>query len=243
MALIKCSECGKEFSDKSPACPNCGCPVSEMKIGSDVPIDSSVKSKKKSKKWLIIIQIIILLICCCVGGFLFYQHRKQEDQKAKAEAERTQYIDNLNSFAQYAVLGASKSEETCNLIKSVWYNTIYKQSDSSTDKYTKKGFSFNEDFNNSLKNLMASDTYSSSIAQIKKANESVDSLYKKLQSPPEEFEKCFDVVDKLYDSYSKFSTLATDPSGNLQQYSDNFEKLDSDTLSLFDKLKTLIPDK
>ena len=27
MALIKCTECGKEFSDKAPACPNCGCPT------------------------------------------------------------------------------------------------------------------------------------------------------------------------------------------------------------------------
>lgn len=26
MALIICTECGKEFSDKAPACPNCGCP-------------------------------------------------------------------------------------------------------------------------------------------------------------------------------------------------------------------------
>ena len=27
MALIKCTECGKEFSDKAAACPNCGCPT------------------------------------------------------------------------------------------------------------------------------------------------------------------------------------------------------------------------
>lgn len=27
MALIKCSECGKEISDKANACPNCGAPV------------------------------------------------------------------------------------------------------------------------------------------------------------------------------------------------------------------------
>lgn len=27
MALIKCPECGKEFSDRAAACPNCGCPV------------------------------------------------------------------------------------------------------------------------------------------------------------------------------------------------------------------------
>ena len=27
MALIKCSECGKVFSDKATACPNCACPT------------------------------------------------------------------------------------------------------------------------------------------------------------------------------------------------------------------------
>ena len=31
MALIKCPECGKEFSDKANACPNCACPVEREK--------------------------------------------------------------------------------------------------------------------------------------------------------------------------------------------------------------------
>lgn len=30
MALIKCSECGKEISDKALSCPNCGCPVQSI---------------------------------------------------------------------------------------------------------------------------------------------------------------------------------------------------------------------
>lgn len=32
MALIKCGECGKEFSDKASACPNCACPVEREKV-------------------------------------------------------------------------------------------------------------------------------------------------------------------------------------------------------------------
>lgn len=31
MALITCPECGKEFSDKASACPNCGCPITYIK--------------------------------------------------------------------------------------------------------------------------------------------------------------------------------------------------------------------
>lgn len=42
MALIICPECGKEFSDKASACPNCGCPISEM----NVSVDSSVKKSE-----------------------------------------------------------------------------------------------------------------------------------------------------------------------------------------------------
>lgn len=30
MSLIICTECGKEFSDKATACPNCGCPTLEI---------------------------------------------------------------------------------------------------------------------------------------------------------------------------------------------------------------------
>jgi len=35
MALIKCTECVKEFSDKAEACPNCGCPT-EYSIKNDI---------------------------------------------------------------------------------------------------------------------------------------------------------------------------------------------------------------
>lgn len=36
MALIKCSECGKEISDKSQTCIHCGCPLSEINFLSNV---------------------------------------------------------------------------------------------------------------------------------------------------------------------------------------------------------------
>ena len=40
MALIKCSECGKEISDKATTCIHCGNPIFEEKI-----------EKMKKKKW------------------------------------------------------------------------------------------------------------------------------------------------------------------------------------------------
>lgn len=46
MALIICSECGKEFSDKAPSCPNCGCPT----IESLTPPDLADKVESKVEK-------------------------------------------------------------------------------------------------------------------------------------------------------------------------------------------------
>lgn len=49
MALIICTECGKEFSDKAPACPNCGCPTdcivesAEEGNGQENTIDSDIE--------------------------------------------------------------------------------------------------------------------------------------------------------------------------------------------------------
>ena len=40
MALIKCEECGREISDRAPACIHCGCPIS--KNGSNI-INNTIK--------------------------------------------------------------------------------------------------------------------------------------------------------------------------------------------------------
>ena len=47
MALIKCSECGKEISDKANNCPNCGCPIDKIRdFSEDIEMSNiSVNSK------------------------------------------------------------------------------------------------------------------------------------------------------------------------------------------------------
>ena len=41
MALIKCPECGKEISDKAPACIHCGYPLNPVPTSSPTPSSSS----------------------------------------------------------------------------------------------------------------------------------------------------------------------------------------------------------
>lgn len=41
MALINCSECGKEVSDKAASCPNCGNPINNNPIKKDVVVNTT----------------------------------------------------------------------------------------------------------------------------------------------------------------------------------------------------------
>ena len=49
MALIKCPECGKEISDKSPACIHCGFPLELLKSNSGSEIDEAIVEKAADK--------------------------------------------------------------------------------------------------------------------------------------------------------------------------------------------------
>jgi len=46
MALIKCSECGRDVSDSASSCPNCGHPISQIN-GNSVQTDSAPRKIKK----------------------------------------------------------------------------------------------------------------------------------------------------------------------------------------------------
>lgn len=61
MALIKCSECGKEISSNARSCPHCGNPTKNRKFD----VDKEVSALKK----FLIVGIVIFAI---VVAFLFY---------------------------------------------------------------------------------------------------------------------------------------------------------------------------
>lgn len=79
MALIKCSECGKEISDKAVSCPHCGAPVGTSK--------ASIKPQKKKggKLKYILIIIFIVLAFSIFGG--------DKEQKADNKATSSQIVE------------------------------------------------------------------------------------------------------------------------------------------------------
>lgn len=71
MALIKCSECGSDISEKATECLKCGCPMSVIK-------DNISKAKKaKRKKIMVILSLIVaVIIIICIIAKLINQPNK-----------------------------------------------------------------------------------------------------------------------------------------------------------------------
>jgi len=61
MALIKCSECHKDVSDKAPACPNCGNPLIN-------PEENIITIQQTHKRWKLWKLIAVFLL---ITGFIF----------------------------------------------------------------------------------------------------------------------------------------------------------------------------
>lgn len=82
MALIQCTECHKEISDKAKRCPHCGCPQRKPK-------------SRKFVKWLVSIFAIIAII-----GFVAY-HQYERTQIDKAINSHDEYLQQTVSKQAY----------------------------------------------------------------------------------------------------------------------------------------------
>ncbi len=67
MALIKCSECSADISEKASVCPKCGCPLDVTK-----QVISDAK-KKKRKKIIIFLTVVLTIIMILLVGIFFFK--------------------------------------------------------------------------------------------------------------------------------------------------------------------------
>lgn len=156
MALMQCPECGKDSSNKITACPHCGYPlvdVSELQqvnvaLSKSRPMDPALK-----RKLLIGAIISAIVIIIAIISFISFKHVQAEKEKEEYLKKRAEYLYVLSQASTRMLEFGSTAESMCNRTRSVWGNTIYKKSDSKTDRYTMKNGKFNEDFNDSIDSL------------------------------------------------------------------------------------------
>jgi hypothetical protein len=146
--------------------------------------------------------------------------------------------------AQYTMLqGAAEAETTCNLISSVWYNTIFEKSDAATNAYTmSSNGKFHDDFNDSLSALLASDEYQEHYTKIAACQAVASDYMTKLQSPPSDLSTCYDTICDMYSEFSSFTDLAMSPKGSLQTFNQSYQDYDTSFMQDYNKLDTQIPE-
>lgn len=241
---LLCEECGTELPDGIDACPNCGCPISaQEEVAEESPQKVEVTAVKlqpiaaNTKKYIVIAVVAVLAIIAAI----FIGNNVKQNKLAEEEAQRKEaYVSNLETASFTMLLGAIEAEEAGNLIKKVWYNSIYEKRDTETDKFTRPKGWWVDDFNDALRNLFADSDFRATISSIEANQDTVSGLMKKLKNPPEEYEDAYDAIKDLYDAYTKLTNLATNPSGNLQSFSENFNAADAETVNCYEALQMYI---
>ncbi len=239
-----CEECGAELSDDVQICPNCGCPIEDNNKIETVPQEVEIsaaqieRAKKASSKTLIIILAIVAVVIIIFAGYNI--NKSNEEKKAAEEAAELSatYAENLETVSYTMLIGAANAEEAGNLIKKVWYNSIYEEKDSETDQYTRKNGTgtFYDDFNDALINLFSDTSFSDTISSIKSNQTAVKELMKDLTNPPEEYEEAYDALKEYYDAYLELTNLVTSPSGSYQTFSTNFNTADSSVSNCYSSM-------
>lgn len=94
MALIKCSECGAQVSDKAASCPHCGNPIAAAQVQQAQPQEAKIQPVFESGK------IVVCTRCRSQHVQLYeIEHRGQHGAKVK-----TSYSANLNPLKPFTLV-------------------------------------------------------------------------------------------------------------------------------------------
>jgi uncharacterized membrane protein YvbJ len=76
MALIKCTECGNEVSDKATSCPKCGAPIADASIGTATQTIQQT-SKKLKAQYAIAATLFFVGLIWFIFGFVYAAQTNQ----------------------------------------------------------------------------------------------------------------------------------------------------------------------
>lgn len=239
--LLTCEECGGTIPSGAGVCPNCGCPI---QLTEEAPqkvavtaVDLPKMNQSVKKKAIVTVCLAITTIALFIIGQKLYKNKQAEETARLAEEVAATYNSNLLLASTSMLSGASDAESAGNLIKQVWYNSIYEEKDSKTDKYTRPNGYFVSDFNTALGNLFSDSDFLATTSAIKANQELVASIMKDLKNPPDGYEDAYDAIKDYYSAYTTFTNLVIDPSGSLQTFSSNFSTADSEVLNQYNAMK------
>lgn len=228
MALIKCPECGKEISDTTKKCPNCGFAM-----------------KKKPNKKIIIIMFLIIVIIIIGGTIGYFLHQeKLKKERITAEEALKQEKENYEVTLIATAYGIKRLQGDCEWtgasIYSTWDDVKGLKShvaDLLTYYITGEG-----DMSDTMKREVDA-PINEVVNAILEADETINENMLKLKKYPEGYEESYNLMKELYSEYQSFKTLCTEVpyNYNLLEYGNTFTEQDNALSKTFSELCVLYP--
>ncbi|MDO4543569.1 MAG: zinc-ribbon domain-containing protein [Clostridia bacterium] len=228
-----CINCGVELQEGQDFCPKCG-----HRAGTAAPVaanaaainqfNDSLTNKKKKSKAIPIVIAVVLVVAALICVFAI----KAANEK-KAEKAREEYIENVEEFLALSLTAGSNLEDIADTIQEYWYENIWE------DKH-------GSDINDAI--LYAMIDKADEISEAETYDSQMKSLYSQIKSVPDdiadedvrEIEDICDAVKDLYNVYTDFYALATDPSGSYNSYSASNSDTTDEFLSCYRALDNLL---
>ena len=227
-----CGNCGAELEDGQAFCPKCGHKAG-VAVDSNVnaainQFNAGVEKKKKKSKALPIVIALVLVVAIAVGAFV-----SSTMSAKKAEEAKKEYIENVEEFLSLSLTAGSNLEDIADTIQKYWHENIW------DDKW-------GDDINDAI--LYAMIAKSDEIDQAETYDSQMKDLYSKIKKVPDglaeedvdDIEELCEAVKDLYNVYTDFYSLATDPSGSYNTYSESNNDTTDDFLSCYRALKNLL---
>lgn len=227
-----CGNCGAELQDGQEFCPKCGHKAG-VAVDNNVnaainQFNAGVEKKKKKSKVLPIVIAAVLAVAVAVGVFV-----SNTLSAKKAEEAKKEYIANVEEFLSLSLTAGSNLEDIADTIQEYWYDNIW------NDKW-------GDDINDAI--LYAMIAKSDEIDQAETYDAKMKDLYSKIKKVPDglaeedvdDIEELCDAVKDLYNVYTDFYSLATDPTGSYNTYSESNGDTTDEFLSCYRALENLL---
>ena len=228
-----CQKCGKELLDEVKFCDACGTAVEVVienqdavaenttedvteteAVAEEKVVVSPLKKVFSSKKIMVVAAgaiAVLVIVGILIGNAISLN--KYEDKMEKA-------YDTM-------VSSAADAEKYCSLQSKVWRNSIYEQSNTETDKYTKdENGRFYSDFNDALGSFY--DGEGLLYLSVSLSISDVDNYMSELKKAPKKFEEEYAALKQLYVAYSDLADLVIGTSSySLNSFNDALESAKS----------------
>lgn len=245
MPLMNCPECAKEISDKSTVCIHCGYPLENIQsmteqhsparqpinLDADQPISGGRAVNRRI--WFAVFGVVLVLL---VGGGVGWN--VYTAQQAKLSQETYQIgghqllVDMLNTMVL--------AEKMANLNVNVWHDAIFREDTPATEKYVWQSGAGHVDFETALLNLALDPDIQKQRTAIADGKTTAQAAIQSLVPTTEQTATQQKLLE-LYALFEEFTSLATEPTGSYNTYSEQVATTKADFLRLFNELKILLP--